>query len=56
MAVAPVTNSPIEILGASHFLLRKGKIIHEWRVFDEIAVLAQVAKARGDQPLTSGLR
>lgn len=47
----PVTNSPIEILGASQFLLRKGKIIHEWRVFDEIAVLAQVAKARGDEPL-----
>ena len=46
----PVTSSPIEILGASHFLLRGGKIIHEWRVFDEIAVLAQVAKARGDEP------
>lgn len=52
----PVTNSPIEILGASQFLLRKGRIIHEWRVFDEIAVLAQVAKARGDEPLTTDLR
>jgi len=52
----PVTNSPIEVLGASQFLLRKGKIIHEWRVFDEIAVLAQVAKARGDEPLTTGAR
>jgi predicted ester cyclase len=47
----PVTNSPIEILGSSQFLLRGGKIIHEWRVFDEIAVMAQVAKARGDEPL-----
>lgn len=46
----PVTNSPIEILGSSQFLLRGGKIIHEWRVFDEIAVLAQVARARGDEP------
>jgi len=47
----PLTNSPIEILGSSQFLLRKGKIIHEWRVFDEIAVLAQIAKARGDEPM-----
>lgn len=46
----PVTGSPIEILGSSQFLLRKGKIIREWRVFDEIAVMAQVAKARGDEP------
>lgn len=46
----PVTHSPIEILGSSQFLLRKGKIIREWRVFDEVAVLAQVAKARGDEP------
>lgn len=46
----PVTDSPIEILGSSQFLLRGGRIIHEWRVFDEIAVLAQVAKARGDEP------
>lgn len=44
----PLTNSPVEILGASQFLLRKGKIIREWRVFDEIAVMAQIAKARGD--------
>ncbi len=47
----PVTNSPIEILGSSQFLLRKGKILREWRVFDEIAVMAQVAKARGDEPV-----
>ncbi|KAB8164509.1 hypothetical protein FH609_017400 [Streptomyces sp. 3MP-14] len=46
----PVTHSPIEILGASQFLLRNGRIIREWRVFDEIAVMAQVAKARGDEP------
>jgi predicted ester cyclase len=46
----PVTNSPVEILGASHFLMRGGTIIREWRVFDEIAVMAQVARARGDEP------
>lgn len=48
----PLTHSPVEILGASQFLFRRGQIVHEWRVFDEIAVLAQIAKARGDQPLT----
>lgn len=46
----PVTQSPVEVLGASQFLLRGGRIIHEWRVFDEVAVMAQIARARGDEP------
>ena len=46
----PVTHSAVEILGSSQFLLRNGKIIREWRVFDEIAVMAQIARARGDEP------
>lgn len=46
----PVTGSPVEILGSSQFLLRQGRIIREWRVFDEIAVMAQIARARGDEP------
>ena len=46
----PLTHSPVEILGASQFLFRGGQIVHEWRVFDEIAVMAQIAKARGDEP------
>lgn len=49
----PLTGSPIEVLGASQFLLRGGRIVHEWRVFDEIAVLTQVARARGDQPVAT---
>lgn len=48
----PITRSPVEILGASQFLLRRGKIIREWRVYDEIAVMAQIARARGDEPVT----
>lgn len=52
----PVTGSPIEILGASQFLLRGGRIVHEWRVFDEIAVLTQVVRARGDQPTPTPTR
>lgn len=46
----PITNSPVEIIGSSQFLLRGGRIIREWRVFDEVAVMAQIAKARGDVP------
>lgn len=46
----PVTGSSVEVLGASQFLLRGGRVVHEWRVFDEIAVLTQVVRARGDQP------
>lgn len=46
----PVTNSPVEIFGVSHFQFRDGKIIKEWRVYDELAVLAQIARARGDEP------
>ncbi|AHK29120.1 hypothetical protein OPAG_02177 [Rhodococcus opacus PD630] len=47
----PLTHSPVEIMGSSQFLLRGGRIIREWRVYDEIAVMAQIAKARGDVPV-----
>lgn len=45
----PVTNSPVEIFGVSQFLFRDDKIYREWRVYDELAVLAQIKKAQGDQ-------
>ncbi len=38
--------------GGQDLAERKGKNIHEWRVFDEIAVMAQIAKARGEGPTT----
>ncbi len=37
-------NAPVNILGSSHFELRNGKIIREYRIFDEIAVIAQIIK------------
>jgi predicted ester cyclase len=49
-AYGPVTGCPVEILGSSQFLLRNGRIVREWRVYDEIAVMAQIAAARGDEP------
>jgi hypothetical protein len=33
-------------LGATHFEMRDGRILREWRLFDEIAVLAQIIGAR----------
>ena len=38
----PVTNGPVHVLGSSHFELHDGKILREWRIYDEIAVLAQI--------------
>ncbi|KAB2919432.1 MAG: ester cyclase [Dechloromonas sp.] len=42
----PPTRSPVKILGATHFEMKDGKILREWRLFDEIAVLAQIIGAR----------
>ena len=47
-----VTRSPVKILGATHFELRGGKILREWRLFDEIAVMAQIIGARRNQGST----
>ncbi len=47
----PATNSPIEIFGISHFQFRGDQIYREWRIYDELAVLAQIKKAHGEEPL-----
>ncbi|TCP45087.1 putative ester cyclase [Tamaricihabitans halophyticus] len=47
----PSTGSPVRILGSSQFLFRDGRIVREWRVYDELSILAQVSKQRGDEPL-----
>lgn len=39
--------APISMLGSSHFELRNGKIIREYRIFDEIAIIAQIAACGG---------
>ena len=41
-----VTRTPVNVLGASHYELRDGKILREWRIFDEIAILAQIHAGR----------
>ena len=42
----PLTGSPVDILGISHFSFRDGKIYNEFRVFDELSVLTQIEGAR----------
>ena len=50
----PVTYAPVDVLGCSQFLMRGEKIVREWRVYDEIALLSQIIRARsGEQPLVS---
>jgi predicted ester cyclase len=43
----PVTRTPVHILGSSHFELHDGKIQREWRVYDEVAIIAQIIRGRG---------
>ena len=43
----PPTRTPVKILGASHYDIKDGKILREWRIYDEIAVIAQIVLARG---------
>ena len=40
------TGAPLLILGESHYRLVNGKVVEEWLVFDELAVLTQVCRAR----------
>jgi predicted ester cyclase len=43
------TNVPLLIIGESHYRLADGKVAEEWLVFDELAVLTQIARARIEQ-------
>jgi predicted ester cyclase len=40
------TGAPLLILGESHYRLQNGAVVEEWLVFDELAVLTQVERAR----------
>lgn len=49
----PLTNSPVEVLGVSQFLVQEGRLVREVRVYDEIALRTQIAARRGDIPYVS---
>ncbi len=51
-AFGQLTNAPIELLGVSQFLVQRGRIVREVRVFDEIALRAQINSTRGDLAFT----
>jgi SnoaL-like polyketide cyclase len=48
----PLTDQPIDLLGVSQFLIQRGRIVREMRVFDEIALRAQINATRGDGEFT----
>lgn len=49
----PLTNSPVEVLGVSQFLVQNGRLVREIRVYDEIAIRTQIHGRRGDTPYDS---
>ena len=42
----PITRTKVNILGSSHFELRDGKILREFRIYDEVAAIAQIIRGR----------
>lgn len=44
----PVTDAEVSLLGVSQFLLQGGRVVRERRIYDEIALRAQINAARGD--------
>ncbi|WP_030608847.1 ester cyclase [Streptomyces sclerotialus] len=49
-AFGPLTDQPVTLLGVSQFLIQGGRIVREFRVYDEIALRAQINSTRGDGP------
>ncbi|WP_369215387.1 nuclear transport factor 2 family protein [Streptomyces flavofungini] len=44
----PLTGKPVTVLGVSQFLIQNGRIVREYRVYDEISLRAQINSTRGD--------
>ena len=43
----PITRTPVNVLGCSHFEMKDdGRILREFRIVDEIAILAQIHAGR----------
>ncbi|KAF4405944.1 nuclear transport factor 2 family protein [Streptomyces lycii] len=49
-AFGPLTDRPVTVLGVSQFLVQGGRIVREFRVYDEISLRAQINSVRGDGP------
>jgi predicted ester cyclase len=44
----PLTGQPVDLMGVSQFLVQDGRIVREKRVYDELALRAQINSTRGD--------
>lgn len=49
----PLSGAAVEMLGSSQFLLHGGRLVRETKIYDDIAVRAQISAARGDEPFRS---
>jgi hypothetical protein len=47
-AYGPLTDKPVDLMGVSQFLVQDGRIVREVRVYDDIALRAQINSVRGD--------
>ena len=48
-AFGPVTGEQVDVLGVSQFLVQRGRIVREMRVYDELALRAQINAGRTDE-------
>jgi predicted ester cyclase len=44
----PLTHQPVDLMGISQFLVQGGRIVREIRVYDQLALRAQINNTRGD--------
>ncbi len=49
----PLTGAPVELMGVSQFLVQDGRIVREKRIYDELALRAQINSTRGDAPVVN---
>ncbi|MFT4229256.1 MAG: ester cyclase [Microbacterium sp.] len=47
----PLTGKPVDVLGISQFTFHQGALVKEVRLWDDIALRAQIAGVRGDEPV-----
>jgi predicted ester cyclase len=47
----PLTGRPVDLMGVSQFLVQEGRIVREKRVYDDLALRAQINSTRGDGPV-----
>jgi predicted ester cyclase len=44
--LGPPTGKRVQVMGMSHFHYKNGRIVDEWRVYDELSLLMQVKLAQ----------